>query len=135
MSTQCPVARFVNERIQIIRKSQKDIAEQAGFDKPNMITMIKQGKSKLPIAKIGALAVALEADPVHLLKLCFSSYYPETWNVIAPLFVAALKNHELRLLNAVRAETGDPLLHALSEESKSYLDKLMQSLRGPIRVH
>lgn len=135
MSTQCQVAKFVSKKIQMIGKSQKDIAEQAGFDKPNMITMIKQGRTKLPIAKIGALAIALETDPVHLLKLCFSTYYPETWKVIAPFLVSALKTNELRLLNAVRAETGDPLLYALSEESKGHLDKLMRSLRDPVRVH
>lgn len=87
MSTQCQVAKFVSEKIQMIGKSQKDIAEQAGFDKPNMITMIKQGRTKLPIAKIGPLAIALETDPVHLLKLCLSTYHPETWKAIAPFLV------------------------------------------------
>lgn len=135
MSVQCQVAKFVSEKIQMSGKSQKDVAEQAGFDKPNMITMIKQGRTKLPIAKIGPLAIALETDPVHLLKLCFSTYYPETWKAVAPFLVSALKCNDLRLLNALRAETGDPFLYALSEESKGHLDKLMRSLREPARIH
>lgn len=135
MSTQCQVAQFVSEKIQTAGKSQKDIAEQAGFDNPNMITMIKQGKTKLPLAKVGPLAAALGTDPVHLLRLCLSTYQPETWAAIAPLLVSALTSDELCLLNAVRAETGDPLLSSLSDESKEHLDKLMRALRAPAHVH
>jgi len=135
MSTQWQVAQFIRGKIQTVGKSQKEIAEQAGFENPNMITMLKQGKTKLPLAKVGPMAVALGADPVHLLRLCLSTYQPETWAAIAPLLVSALTRDELCLLNAVRAETGGPQFSSLSDESKEHLDKLMRALRAPAHVH
>ena len=84
MEVTCPVATFVRHQIQVLGKPQREIAEEVGFEKPNIITMIKQGKTKLPLAKVGAMARALETDPVYLLKLCLSTYHAETWAVIEP---------------------------------------------------
>lgn len=129
MNTNCPVAMFVRERIQVTGKPQKDIAEEAGFEKPNLITMIKQGKTKLPIAKVGAMAAALEADPVQLLKLCISTYHPETWRSIEPFLDSTLTEVELRIVKALRGWSGTPYLSALNDESKSHLDMFINSLR------
>jgi transcriptional regulator with XRE-family HTH domain len=63
-------------------KTQTDIAREVGFDKPNIITMLKQGKSKLPISRVGAMARALGVDPLHLFQLAMSEYEPDTWAVI-----------------------------------------------------
>jgi len=128
MNNSCPVASFVNERIQVIGKSQIDIASECGFEKPNIITMIKQGKSKLPLAKVGAMAIALETDPVHLLKLTFSTYYQETWSAIAPYFEVALTELELQLINTMRSQAGASYLHATSNVSKEKYNAFIQSL-------
>lgn len=76
------VASFINAQIQQSPKKQVAIAAEAGFAQPNMITMIKQGKTQLPIAKIPAMAKALDVDPTHLLRLCFMEYRPEDWKAI-----------------------------------------------------
>ena len=46
MGKDCAVASFVRHRIAILDKQQTDIAAECGFEKPNIITMIKQGKTK-----------------------------------------------------------------------------------------
>lgn len=65
------LAKFVETRVLELKhkKSQVEIAEEAGFVNPNMITMIKSGSTKLPLDRVPALAKALEGDPALMLRL------------------------------------------------------------------
>lgn len=94
-------------------------------------TMIKQGKTKLPMAKIGPMAVALESDPVALMKLCMSTYYPDTWRHLEAHFESALTQEELVMVKAWRTFVGTPDLAALPEEQKRHLNGFLNSLRTP----
>lgn len=51
------------------KKTQAEIAEEAGFVNPNVISMIKNGSTKLPIDRVPASAKALDCDPSLLLRL------------------------------------------------------------------
>lgn len=129
MDDTCPVAKFVRQQIQILGKSQREIAQEVGFEKPNVITMIKQGKTKLPIAKVGRMAKALETDPVFLMKLCMNTYHPDTWKYIEPFLESALTKDELLMLRTWRSFAGAPYVAALTDESKDLLSKFLLSLR------
>lgn len=65
------LAKFLDTRLLELKhkKTQAEIAEEAGFVNPNMVTMIKQGASKLPLDRVPALAKALDTDPAFLLRL------------------------------------------------------------------
>jgi hypothetical protein len=64
-------AQFIAGRIihLQVRRSQQEIASAAGFKSVNMLSMIKDGKAKLPLERVIALAKALECDPRHLMRL------------------------------------------------------------------
>ena len=66
MNSTSPVARFIAARILDIGKSQKDIAREVGFESANVITMIKQGATKLPLSRVSAMAKALETQSTEL---------------------------------------------------------------------
>ena len=101
------VAAYIEQQIALSDKSQKDIAETMGYDKPNVLTMIKQGKTKLPINKVGPLAKALGVDPVHLLRLTLTEYLPDTWEALSELIGdSLLTKHERRILQVVRDAAG-----------------------------
>jgi transcriptional regulator with XRE-family HTH domain len=129
MEINCPVAAFVRQQLKIIGKSQCEIARQVGFEKPNVITMIKQGKTKLPLAKVGRMAKALDADPVFLLKLCMSTYHQDTWLYVEPMLESALTEDEVSMLRAWRTFVGTPYLASLTHESKALLNEFLLSLR------
>ena len=129
------VASFIATRIRETGKPQKDIAREAGFDKPNIITMFKQGRTKIPLAKVGALAKALETDPVLLFRMCMSEYNPDTWGEIEPLIDSALTSDELELIVALRARVGAPYLAALTDDSKRLMSELLRSMRAPRGIH
>jgi transcriptional regulator with XRE-family HTH domain len=65
------------------RKSQVEIATEAGFINVNMMSMLKSGKSKIPLDRVVALAKALEVDPSFLFKMAIEqSSYETTSKVI-----------------------------------------------------
>jgi transcriptional regulator with XRE-family HTH domain len=65
------LAKYLGQRILELkpRKTQAEIAGEAGFVNPNMLTMLKQGASKVPLDRVPALALALDCDPAWLLRL------------------------------------------------------------------
>jgi hypothetical protein len=132
MDNPSKVARFVNAQIEATGQSQKDIAAQAGFAKPNMITMIKQGRTRLPLDKVGPMAKALKTDPVQLLAMCMKEYHPATWKAIAPYLELAITEDERKLLSALRAWVGGSFNSALNEESRSHFENFHPSLRFPV---
>ena len=102
------VAEFLADRIAAVDKTQRQISEECGFDNPNIITMFKNGQTKLPINRIAPLARALEVDPVHLLRLVMLEYIPEVWESIENIMKSTLLTaNELELVRAFREVTGE----------------------------
>jgi hypothetical protein len=97
------VAEFFSWQVDLCGKTQKQIAEEAGFQKPNIITMFKKGDTKLPLEKIGRIAKAIEVDPIHLMCMCLREYMPETFWEIEKMFgQPVLTANELEILEIVR---------------------------------
>jgi len=133
--TESRVARFIAERIEITKKLQKDIADQVGFEKPNMITMIKQGLTKLPLDKAWDMAEALEVEPLILVKMCMEEYYPKTWQGLGKAFEVPISKDERKIIYGLRSYAGGSYLAGLSEESDDLLNRFLLSLRTPPGVH
>jgi hypothetical protein len=73
-------SRFVSRIEALINESpqsQKQIAAQLGYEKPNIITMFKQGSTRLPIGKVAPLARITGGDPVELIRLWLEEYEPD----------------------------------------------------------
>jgi len=124
------VADYINWQIALCGKKQLEIAEEVGFPKPNIITMIKQGKTKLPLDKIGKFAKAIEVDPIHLFKLCMQEYMPETWKEIERMIdQPVLSQNELEFIEIMRAsKVSNPRLH--TEAEKKRFRELINSLHS-----
>ena len=83
------VAKFIGQQIERSERLQEDIATDCGFVNPNMISMIKNGVTKLPLAKIGVLAKALDIEPAYLLRLAmleYMCYDPRKFRSIDPSY-------------------------------------------------
>lgn len=66
-----PATRLIIDRVRALshKKTQAEIAAEAGFVNANFISILKAGKSKLPLDRVPALAKALEVDPAFMLRL------------------------------------------------------------------
>ena len=109
------LATFVEKRILELRarKSQAEIAHDAGFVNPNVLTMIKQGGTKLPLDRVPALAKALDADPRRLFLLAFDQAGGETLMCsLEEIFGTVVTRNEVAWLKAIReaSDHSDPNL-------------------------
>ena len=102
------VADFIADRLAETDKTQRQVAQECGFEKPNIITMFKNGSTKLPLNRIGRLAKALDVEPAYLLRLAMQEYMPDTWEAIEDVMQSTvLTSNEIDLIRAYRRATGD----------------------------
>lgn len=118
------VADYIAQQVNLCGKPQMEIAREAGFNKPNIITMIKQGKTKLPMAKVGPMAKALGVDPTFLFQLAMQEYEPETWEALREFVFKTplLTQNEVEIIETIRhSNVPNPKLRT-DEERRALLD-------------
>lgn len=96
------VARRVTDMVNQCPKSQREIAQELGYPKSNIITMFKQGVTKVPITKATALAQACDCDPVEFLRLCLAEYAPGMLETVEEVIGKLLSPNERRLIERLR---------------------------------
>ena len=90
------------------RKNQVEIATEAGFVNTNMLSMIKAGKSRLPLDRVPALAKALDCDPSLLFRLAIEQSGGETvLKSIEEIFGTVVSRNEVVWLEELRNASGD----------------------------
>jgi transcriptional regulator with XRE-family HTH domain len=82
MAKKVTVAEYITSQIKVCGKSQKQIADESGFQTPNILSMIRHGNTKLPIPRVNALADALEVPRAKLMKMVLKEYQPEILEAI-----------------------------------------------------
>jgi hypothetical protein len=125
------VRAFITRHIEIQQRagrSIRDIARDAGFERPNIVSMFKTGAAKVPLARIPHLAAALGAEPAVLFRLAMLQYWPDLHHVVAKLFGDVTSPHERELLGLLRFVTRhtDP---KLSDRQKREIEKILEA--GP----
>jgi transcriptional regulator with XRE-family HTH domain len=103
--------------------TQKELAEMIGYKNPNMITMIKQGHSRLAIEKIPAASKALNIDPVKLYKLVMMDANPEVYEATTEIFGEPVTNAERKILAFINEKLPYDLIESKTEID-FYLEKL-----------
>lgn len=132
---QTKVSVFITSLIEKSGKTRKEIANESGLGKPNMISMLKNGETKLPLAKLGSFAKAVHADPAHLLKLCLTEYYPDVWEAIQDHLDSAVTTDELRLVRAIRDATGSTYIACLHPDEKARFNDFLALIAKGASVH
>lgn len=107
MTKPITVADYLDKMIELSEKTQKEIAHEVGYSKPNMITMMKQGLTKVPIDKAPSLAKALNVDPAHFVRLVMREYMPDAWRAIESTCGQSLSANEQRLIEVYRETCGN----------------------------
>lgn len=126
MTEQMTVAQYFTKQVDLCGKSQVDIAKEMGFDHPNVISNIKKGNTKIPLARIGLAAQSLGIDSLFLLKMVIAEYFPADekfkgvtfWNVIEDSCKRMVTAEEYEIVLAIReTRNNNPkLCTALSRE-------------------
>jgi transcriptional regulator with XRE-family HTH domain len=104
------LAKYVAQRITELagRKTQAEMAAEAGFVNPNMLSMIKSGASKLPLDRVPMLARALECDPAFLLRLSMDQALGTTAaKAVDEIWGSPLTRNEREWIAEIRDASGD----------------------------
>lgn len=114
------LAKYVEQRVLELKskKSQAEIAAKAGYVNQNMITMIKQGRSKVALDRVPALAGALECDPAYLMRLALEQAIGRTaTKAVVEVFGEPVTANEVGWLQAIREASNntDPRLTSRSQ--------------------
>lgn len=102
------MASFISKSVDRLRdrKNQKEIAEQAGYVNPNMITFLKNGNAKLALDRVPDLAAALDVDAKFLWNLAVLQYVNEDAQAaILPLMGPVVSENEMEVLEFIRSLT------------------------------
>ena len=107
------LAVYLDKRILELKykKTQREIAVAAGFVSVNILTMIKQGNSKLAMDRVATLAAALEIDPKYLLRLALLQKGNETMvRVFDEVIGTVVSDREVNWLQELReaSSNSDP---------------------------
>jgi len=106
-------------------KTQREIAREIGYPKPNVISMMKTGDTKLPLDKIPSFAAALDIDAAVLLRLALAEYHPEAYAVIVEAIGKPLSANERAMVEIYRraAPLDDiDIDHDLQDEIRDLLE-------------
>lgn len=107
------VAGYLQAQIDICGKSQIAIAEECGFPRANFISMLKLGKSKVPIAKIYLLAKSIGVDPSFLFRKVMGEYYPDLLTVTEECMGRMVSENEYAIIEEIRkVNPSDPKMNS-----------------------
>lgn len=104
------ISRYLTKQIDALSgvKSQRTIALELGYKKPNIISMFKSGTAPIPLDKIPPLARSLHVDAAHLFRLALQQYWPSLKDTVEKtLGNIATANEEELFLKRWRAATKD----------------------------
>lgn len=100
--TKSPTAAFLKLAIANSDLTQREIARQTGLPKPNVLSMMKAGETKVPLNRIPALAEACKVDAASFIRIAMAEYHPEIWRVLETEFGANLAEGEEKLVEGWR---------------------------------
>ncbi|MPQ56336.1 helix-turn-helix domain-containing protein [Duganella sp. FT27W] len=124
------VHEYLAALINLTGISQKDLAKACGIKSQNVISMIKSGATRLPMAKIAPMAIALDVEPFYLFTLCVAEYDPDLWATFETIFKhqPVLTAAEIEMIEVIR-ESGVPNPKLRTEVDKKRLREVVSSLK------
>lgn len=113
---------FLAAAIEASGKTQRQIADECGYNRPNVVSMIKNGDIDLPIGKVKVFAECLGLSEFNLMSMLLKEKYPEIWASISDVIGRRiLSPSEAELLDFLRDEAKTNKLAPETEREKELL--------------
>lgn len=123
------MAKFLDKRISQLPTTQREIAQEMGYARPNILSMMKSGEAKVPLDRVPAMAKALNADSAQFFRMALEQHFrgTEVTKVINDIFGTIVSKNEAEILEVVRdaSDDNDP---ALTGEDKEALAAFLKDL-------
>lgn len=96
------VAEYLSKAMDLSGKSQREIAREVGYPRPNIMSMMRLGQSKVPIERVPDIAKATGVDPATFMRIALQEYMPVVWETMKDLFGEPITAREKRWLDILR---------------------------------
>ncbi|HYG87006.1 MAG TPA: hypothetical protein VD978_12170 [Azospirillum sp.] len=113
-------------------KSQRQIANELGYDKGNIISMFKTGEAKFPLHKLPALARSLNIDLAFLVRLGVEQYFAddkEGWKELSKTLDRLVSENEMEFVGYLRDISGNTDPH-LDEDMRAAIAEAYARRKG-----
>ena len=102
--------QYLSDHINRSAIKQNEMAVELGYANPNIISMIKQGKTRVPYHKIPIFAKLLDLDPKATLVRAMSEYDPVLLKTVESIFFSVISKNEMKIINKIRvlSDYSDP---------------------------
>jgi hypothetical protein len=98
-----PVKTLLKVRMRDLDLTNSDLQRVMGYDRPNVVAMMRSGSMRLPVSKVAEVAKTLQVDPVFLLGKVLAENDAALWDVIASIMGDRLITaNEMALITQVR---------------------------------
>ena len=121
------VAEFLSRSIAFCGKTQREIAREAGFERPNVISMMRTGEMKVPLDRIPMLADALTVDAGYFLRLALAEYHPDVYTVLLETFGDVYSKNERNWMAIYQLCAMDEEIELTAEITSAALDLLLKA--------
>lgn len=118
-------AAFLAKAIAFSGRTQAEIAREAGFPKPNVLSMMKFGQMKIPIDRVPALARACQVDAAYFLRLALETEHPAVYAVLVETLGQPMTANEHELVLCYRLVCGDKEIEMEPRVSTAIIDTLL----------
>ena len=117
------MAQYIDEMMEERELSDKEVALRLGYNTPNVIRMFRQGRMKVPLDLVPALADAIGANRSKLMDRALQEYLPATIRALI-LCHSGLTDNELAMVSFIRkiSDNADPSID--DEHVRSGLERL-----------
>jgi transcriptional regulator with XRE-family HTH domain len=106
-SKKLTVAEYLSSLIDLSDKTQAEIAKEANLGRPNVVSMLKNGTTKVPLHKAPGLAKVLKVDPTHFTMRCLREYYPQVAEALEEAGIEPVSQNERDILNTIREASNE----------------------------
>lgn len=121
------VSELLTGALEMSPRTQSSIAAEIGYEKPNIITMFKQGKTPVPLRVVGPMARAIGLDPVYLMRVVINEQHPGLMDVLEEAIGQSILSRNEKLMVELIREglSGDDI----APRTKQQKDAFRQSIK------
>lgn len=124
--------RFITAKIkeqELQNKTRTEIAREIGFDRPQYLSMLSAGSSRVPIKRLPGFARALGVDLWHLFRLKMQEEWGEDSEIYQALEKNKVTKNEMEILEFIR-ETSNQADPPLNDRMRNALRPVLEDYKN-----
>jgi|GEM_PF-3125066 len=125
------VRETIDRAINLTGKTLVEIADELGYKNSNFLTLLRKGRSRVPMERAEEIAEVLGLDPAVFIMQCLDEYQPEFAKTLRSVFLPdnqmILSKGEMKVVRTMRSTAKGA---NITPKSRADMDELRQVIRN-----